>query len=172
MVRICRDVLADLHEAEDASQATFIVLACKAGSIRKRDSIASWLFGVASRVAAQAKAKGARRRRHEALSPSWPPLSPSGMTGASIGSSSTKRSIAYRSVCAGLVLCYWEGHSQLEAAAQLGCPVRHASESSCTRSGAFARASPVRGLSPSLGVWEPSIVGGRTSLTVPAAWME
>ena len=39
------------------SQATFIVLACKAGSIRKRDSAASWLFGVACRVAAQAKAK-------------------------------------------------------------------------------------------------------------------
>ena len=65
VLRICRDVLADRHEAEDASQATFIVLARKAGSIRKRDSIASWLFGVACRVAAQAKAKAARRRRHE-----------------------------------------------------------------------------------------------------------
>lgn len=66
VLRICRDVLADWHEAEDASQATFIVLACKASSIRKRHSIASWLFGVAARVAAQAKAKVARRRRHEA----------------------------------------------------------------------------------------------------------
>ena len=65
VLRICRDVLGDRHEAEDASQATFIVLACKASSIRKRESIASWLFGVAARVAAQAKAKAARRRRHE-----------------------------------------------------------------------------------------------------------
>ena len=47
VLRICRDVLGDWHEAEDASQATFIMLACKAGAIRKRDSIASWLFGVA-----------------------------------------------------------------------------------------------------------------------------
>ena len=65
VLRICRDVLGDRHEAEDASQATFIVLACKASSIRKRESISSWLFGVATRVAAQAKAKAARRRRHE-----------------------------------------------------------------------------------------------------------
>jgi DNA-directed RNA polymerase specialized sigma24 family protein len=65
VLRICRDVVGDWHEAEDAAQATFIVLASKAGSIRKRDSAASWLFGVACRVAAQAKAKLARRRRHE-----------------------------------------------------------------------------------------------------------
>ena len=65
VLRVCHDVVSDWHEAEDAAQATFIVLACKAGSIRKRDSAASWLFGVACRVAAQAKAKLARRRRHE-----------------------------------------------------------------------------------------------------------
>jgi DNA-directed RNA polymerase specialized sigma24 family protein len=65
VLRVCRDVVGDWHEAEDAAQATFIVLASKAGSIRKRDSAASWLFGVACRVAAQAKAKLARRRRHE-----------------------------------------------------------------------------------------------------------
>jgi DNA-directed RNA polymerase specialized sigma24 family protein len=65
VLRICRDVVGDWHEAEDASQATFLVLACKAGSIRKRDSVANWLFGVACRVAAQARAKTARRRRRE-----------------------------------------------------------------------------------------------------------
>src|SRR5437868_2037175 len=52
--RVCRKVLHDPHDAEDAFQATFLVLAHQAGSIRRRGSVASWLFGVARRVALQA----------------------------------------------------------------------------------------------------------------------
>jgi RNA polymerase sigma factor (sigma-70 family) len=58
----CRSLLGDLHEADDAFQATFLVLARRAGSIRNKDAVASWLYGVASRIALRARAEGKRRR--------------------------------------------------------------------------------------------------------------
>src|SRR5262249_2555819 len=62
---LCRSVLHDPNDAEDAFQATFLVLARKAGSIHKRHSLASWLYGVARRVALRAKFSAAKRRTHE-----------------------------------------------------------------------------------------------------------
>ena len=59
---ICNRVLQDVHDAQDAFQAVFLVLANRARSIRRRDSVASWLFGVAQRVAARARNRAARRR--------------------------------------------------------------------------------------------------------------
>ena len=53
---VCRRELNDLHDAEDAFQATFLVLAHRARSIRRRGSVASWLFGVAHCVATRAGA--------------------------------------------------------------------------------------------------------------------
>ena len=62
VLRVCRSVLKDAHDAEDAFQAVFIVLANRAKAIRQSRSIASWLFGVAHRVAIQGKRSAARRR--------------------------------------------------------------------------------------------------------------
>src|SRR5882757_3143914 len=52
---VCRRILTDHHQAEDAMQATFLVLARKAASIKQRQAVASWLFGVATRTALKAR---------------------------------------------------------------------------------------------------------------------
>ena len=59
---VCRRVLDNPHDAQDAFQATFLILVRKARAVRKQDSVASWLYGVASRVSAHSRASAARRR--------------------------------------------------------------------------------------------------------------
>jgi RNA polymerase sigma-70 factor (ECF subfamily) len=62
---VCWRVLRHVHDVEDVFQATFLVLARKAGSLRWHDSISNWLYQVANRLAAEARRKGARRRAQE-----------------------------------------------------------------------------------------------------------
>ena len=62
---ICRSILRDPDAAEDAFQATFLVLVKKAGSIRDREALGAWLHRVSRRVAIQANASDERRRWQE-----------------------------------------------------------------------------------------------------------
>ncbi len=67
VLRACRRVLSDPNDAEDAFQATFLILARRAGSgsIGRPESLGPWLYGIALRVARKARVAAARRRRHE-----------------------------------------------------------------------------------------------------------
>src|SRR5690242_4471030 len=59
---ICRRLLDDPNDVEDAFQATFLVLVRRAGSLRDRELLSNWLYGVALRVASRARRDRARRR--------------------------------------------------------------------------------------------------------------
>ncbi|MHB1557028.1 MAG: sigma-70 family RNA polymerase sigma factor [Isosphaeraceae bacterium] len=129
VLRVCRNVLRDWSDAEDAFQATFLVLARRGGSIRKRDSVESWLFGVACRVAARARVEAARRRAVErrgaqatdaALGPPPDDEVDSSELGPIVQEEVRRLPEKYRGL---LVLCYWEGLTQEQAAAQLEIPL-------------------------------------------------
>jgi len=123
VARVCRGTLDDDHEAQDAAQATFLILARRAGSIRRRESVASWLFGVAARVSARARVDAARRRRLErrAAAPSTRSQADDPDDLAPVLRAEVARlPEKYR---APVVLCYLEGLTCAAAAGRLGCPV-------------------------------------------------
>jgi RNA polymerase sigma factor (sigma-70 family) len=120
---VCRRVLQHDADAEDAFQATFLLLARKAPAIRKQASVASWLHGVARRTALNARRSIMRRRHHEqTASP------PATSIAASAASLHELQSILDEEVerlperyRAPFVLCCLEGHGRPEAAQALGC---------------------------------------------------
>ncbi|MFO0891594.1 MAG: sigma-70 family RNA polymerase sigma factor [Isosphaeraceae bacterium] len=126
--RVCRRVLGDGHEAQDAFQAVFLVLARRAGSVRKGDSLASWLHGVALRVAHRARVRLQRTRTREHPSGGLADLEGSGPA-ASMTLAGTAE-VVHQEVerlgskfRAPIVLCYLEGLTHDEAAARLNWPV-------------------------------------------------
>ncbi|HEY1377053.1 MAG TPA: sigma-70 family RNA polymerase sigma factor [Gemmataceae bacterium] len=122
---VSRRVLPDVQDAEDVFQASFLLLARRAASIRKRESVGSWLHGVTHRLALKARARAARRQVHEKRAADMRDTNPrSGAVRQDI-QEALDRALQdlperYRSA---LVLCYLEGKSHEAAARQLGCPL-------------------------------------------------
>src|SRR5216684_2944125 len=121
---VCRRVLQNPHDAEDAFQATFLVLVRKAASVVPREMVANWLYGVARTTALRANAVAAKRRLRErqvrnmpepeaVQSDLWEHLQPLLDQGLS------RLPAKYR---VAIVLCDLEGKSHKEAARQLGWP--------------------------------------------------
>jgi len=127
VLRVCQHILDDPHDVDDAFQATFLILVKKAGSIRDRDVLATWLYGVAPRVAVRARINTRRRQARERT----------GVEGLEVADHHVQRAEAdeIRALMDGalerlphryrapLVLCDLEGQTHEQAAAQLHCPV-------------------------------------------------
>jgi HlyD family secretion protein len=125
VLRLCRAVLRDEHEAQDAFQATFLVLARKARSLWVRDSLGPWLHQVAYRAARCARSAAARRRAHERRSAEMATA-----RGAEPGDREDLAGLLHEEVerlppryRVPLVLCDLEGCTHEQAARHLGCPV-------------------------------------------------
>jgi RNA polymerase sigma factor (sigma-70 family) len=118
---VCGNILRDPHNTRDAFQATFLVLASKAASIRRRDALASWLFGVARRVALQSRVDRARRRVYErsAAEAKANRSKESPESWSELHEEIARLPERYREP---VVLCYLEGLSTQVAASRLGCP--------------------------------------------------
>jgi RNA polymerase sigma factor (sigma-70 family) len=121
---VCRRVLHNDHDTEDAFQATFLVLARKAASICKQNSVGSWLYKVAYRIALKAKADGSRRRNREqiAVRNRMPPsLGEVGQRelGRVLDEEVQRLPEKYRIP---ILLCYLQGRTNEEAARQLCWP--------------------------------------------------
>jgi RNA polymerase sigma factor (sigma-70 family) len=121
---VCRRVLCNHHDAEDAFQATFLVLVRKAASVSPRERVANWLYGVAHQTALKARATATRKKGRErqlaqmpepeaARQDLWQDLQPL------LDEALSRLPDKYRAV---VVLCDLEGKTRREAARQLGCP--------------------------------------------------
>jgi RNA polymerase sigma factor (sigma-70 family) len=154
---VCRRVLGDAHEAEDAFQAAFLVLARKAASAARHRSVGGWLYTVAYRVALRARARRAARMARE-RSLDGPPaaggLDPVGEAGwrevrRVIDEEVSRLPEKYRLP---FVLFHLEGRSSAEVASELGCPVGTV-ESWLARARARLRSRLVRrGVTPTPGL--------------------
>ena len=170
LLGVCRRVLIDPHAAEDCFQETFLVLARKAGSLKRPGALGPWLYGVATRTALKARARAARRLRCERRACvaeavtrpdglAWRELRPK--LDAAIAGLPEK----YRDP---FVLHHLEGLSVAEVARRLGCPQGTAA-TRLARAKQQLRARLARqGLAPCAGALATALAQGAAPLAAPA----
>jgi RNA polymerase sigma factor (sigma-70 family) len=127
VLRVCQRLLRAGPDAEDAFQATFIVLVRKASSIAKLESVGSWLYGVAYRIALRAKVRAQRKQERERRYDEA--LAGGNSSPAAASDGSELRPLLHEELSrlpekyrAPVVLCYLEGKTNEEAARQLQWP--------------------------------------------------
>jgi RNA polymerase sigma factor (sigma-70 family) len=161
---VCRHLLPDHADAEDAFQATFLALVRSAGTVRQPHAVAGWLHGVAVRVATKVKRSAVRRRQreHKAAGPEADRSVPGSTWDALLAAVHDEVQRLPEPLRAVFVLCDLEGVRQPDAAARLGWKAG-------TLTGRLARARQVllerlasRGLAPAL-------AGGTVGLGVATA---
>lgn len=125
---VCRRVLRDANDLDDAFQATFLVLVRKGATLQQPERLANWLFGVAYRTARKIKLRAAARGRFEREAGKTPRTLPANHDVGSL-TLDELRAILDQEIAAmpekyalPLALCYLEGQTNAEAAAQLGWP--------------------------------------------------
>jgi RNA polymerase sigma factor (sigma-70 family) len=171
VLSVCRRLLRHERDAEDVFQATFLLLARQARPIRKREAVASWLHGVARRIALRVKDQSARwraREQHAAHLRETPPKLEAAWGELQEALDEALRSLPekYRAV---LLLCYLEDRTQEEAAAQLGCPLGTVRSRLAQGRKLLRERLTRRGLAPSAGVLAALLTASGVSAAVPAA---
>jgi RNA polymerase sigma factor (sigma-70 family) len=165
---VCQRVLHNAHDAEDAFQATFLVLVRKAASIVPRERVGNWLYGVAHRTALKAKGEAARRRAREQQVKDLPHREPGEALWWELRPlldvELHRLPANYR---AAVVLCDLEGKSRKEAARQLGWPEGTLSGRLARARGLLAKRLARRGLALSAGALAMALTE-RASAKVPA----
>jgi RNA polymerase sigma factor (sigma-70 family) len=169
---VCRRVLHDPHDAEDAFQVAFLVLARKAASLAQPELLGNWLYGAAYRAALEVKAARTRRQaREKQVSPTpepqpvvecdvWEDLRP--LLDANLNRLPDK----YRTP---LVLCDLEGRTRKEVAQQLGIAEGTLSSRLATARQLLARRLARRRLALPLGVLAAALTANAASAAVPPA---
>lgn len=167
---LCRRVLHNEQDAEDAFQATFLVLARKAASLRQHRSLGGWLHEVAYHLALRANYNALRRLQHEGevrpMMPSEEPaMEASRLELRSLLDEELRQLPAkYREP---LILCYLEGKTNEQAALQLGWPVGSMSRRLARGRELLRRRLLRRGVSLSAGVLATALVEEAASAAVP-----
>jgi RNA polymerase sigma factor (sigma-70 family) len=164
---VCRRVLGDGPDAEDAFQATFLVLVRSGHRVRPRDQVGNWLYGVAYRTALEARRAAARRRlkesrvmpRAQAAEDVWTELWPV------LDVELSRLPERYR---APLVLCDVEGITRKEAARQLGWPEGTVSSRLSRAREILSRRLTRHGLALSAGILAGFLEQGTATAVVPS----
>ena len=171
VMRVCSNWLHDPNDAQDAFQATFLVLVRRISAVHHLESIGGWLYGVANRVAARARVEAARRnvaegraasRVVEALVPDSSAGTDQQEFGPIVHDEVRRLPEKYR---AAVVLCYWEGLTQEQAAAQLAIPLGTVRSRLARARELLCRRLTRRGLAPMLGMIAAGPDGTSASLS-------
>jgi RNA polymerase sigma factor (sigma-70 family) len=128
VLRVCSALLRNPHDAQDAFQATFLVLARKASALDPRRPLAGWLYLVAYHLALRLRAVAARRRRCETRAACHRPAHDANAAAANLEKQEVHHVLREEldrlpeRIRAPLVLCYLQGQTHAEAARTIGMP--------------------------------------------------